>query len=253
MRESLESDTYGPYAAIYNRIWGPRLVDMVVPPLEELLLRHMPPGAELLDLCCGSGQITEALSARGFRMTGIDISEEMIDLARRNAPSCHFLVGDARSFDLPAVFDGALSTLDSMNHIVRLEDLSAVFANLHRSLRPGGLFVFDVLLAGLYQPEPQSFAAQVEEDYVMVTREAFDAEQHLSRYEMTLFYRKEGEQGLWRRWDSTSWEKFYAAAELESALTATGFTQVRIYDRARDLGLHDFSNRTFVVAVKPVE
>lgn len=56
MRESLESDTYGPYAAIYNRIWGPRLVDMVVPPLEELLLRHMPPGAEAWTFAAAAGR-----------------------------------------------------------------------------------------------------------------------------------------------------------------------------------------------------
>jgi SAM-dependent methyltransferase len=249
MHESLESDTYGPYAAIYNRIWGPRLVDMVVPALEKLLLRHLPPGAELLDLCCGSGQITEALSARGFAMTGIDISAEMIDLARRNAPSCRFLLGDARSFELPTTFDGAISTQDSMNHIVRFEDLSAAFANVYRVLRPGSLFVFDVLLGDLYQPEPQSVGAKVEEDYVMVVREGFDTEQHLSRCETTLFYRKEGEES-WRRSDSIGWEKFYTAAELESALSNAGFTNIRMYDRARELGLEG-STRTFVVAARP--
>jgi SAM-dependent methyltransferase len=248
MHESLESDTYGPYAAIYNRR-GPKLVDMVVPALETLLLPHILPGAALLDLCCGSGQITEALSARGFAMTGIDISAEMIELARRNAPSCEFFLGDARTFELPVTFGAVISTLDSMNHIVRFEDLSATFANVHRALRPGGLFVFDVLLGELYQPEPEGLIAQVEEDYVMVARESFDAAQHLSRCEMTLFYREEGEE-RWRRWDSMGLEKFYTAAELESALRATGFINIRMYDRARDLGLEG-STRTFVVAAKP--
>ena len=249
MHESLESDTYGPYATIYNRTWGPKLVDMVVPALEKVLLPHMPPGAAILDLCCGSGQITEALSKRGFAMTGIDISAEMIDLARHNAPSCHFLLGDARSFELPTALDGVISTQDSMNHIVRIEDLSAVFESVHRVLRPGGLFVFDVLLGDLYHPEPQSLGVNVEEDYVMIVRDSFDAEQHLLRGETTIFYFVEGEQG-WRRDDSIGWEKFYTAAELESALRAAGFTDIRMYDRARDLGLQG-STRTFVVALRP--
>jgi SAM-dependent methyltransferase len=251
MSEPQQGTTYGPYAAVYNRIHGPRLPPLVVPVLEELLLKHVPPGAELLDLCCGTGQITGALSDRGYRMTGMDICEEMLAFARTNAPSCRFLQGDARGFELPAVHHGVLSTSDSMNHIVTLDDLGRVFAGVHRALRDGGLFVFDVLLAERYQPGPKRAFSKVEDDYVMVGQEEFDPERCLSRGEMTLFYPDGGPDGGWRRWDSTSWERFYSAAELESALAAAGFAGVRIHEESEDLGLEEPLDRAYVVARKP--
>lgn len=247
MERPEQSPTYGPYAEIYDRLWGPKLVSMAVPPLEQLLLRHLPEGAKLLDLCCGTGQITQSLGARGFRVTGIDVCEEMLARARANAPSCRFLRHDARRFDLPPVHHGVLSTSGSLNHIASLEDLAAVFANVHRALRPGGTFVFDVLLGDRYQPDPEVVSATVEEDYVVLVREGFDAGEHRSHGEMTLFYRQDG----WQRWETAWDERFHLAAELETILAAAGFTEIRFYDRAKDLGLDDSWNRTYVVARKP--
>jgi SAM-dependent methyltransferase len=234
--------TYGPYATIYNREHGPRLPPLLIPVLDKLLCEHLPPAAELLDLCCGIGQITGALHARGYRMTGIDICPEMLAFARANAPGCRFLRGDARDFDLPAVHHGALSTADSVNHIVDPDDLVRVFANVHRALRGGGRFVFDVLLAEHYHPEPgRLFAKEV------------SAEERLSRCDMTLFYRpaEDAPAGGWRRWDSTSWERLYTAAELESALATAGFGEIRIYQRGEGLGIEDPLGRTYVTAIKP--
>jgi SAM-dependent methyltransferase len=245
--------TYGPYAAVYNREHGPRLPPLLIPVLERLLCEHLPPAAELLDLCCGTGQIAGALHARGYRMTGIDICPEMLAFARVNAPGCRFLRGDARDFDLPAVHHGALSTADSINHIVDPGDLVRVFANVHRALRAGGRFAFDVLLAEHYHPEPRRVFTKVEEDYVLVSREEVAAEERLSRCDMTLFYRRDEDTPAdgWRRWDSTSWERLYTAAELESALATAGFGEIRIYPRGEGMGIEDPLGRTYVVAVKP--
>jgi SAM-dependent methyltransferase len=252
MTQPQQGTTYGPYAAVYNRDYGPRLPPLLLPVLDKLLCSRLPPAAELLDLCCGTGHITGALHARGYRMTGIDICPEMLAFARVNAPECRFLLADARDFDLPAVHHGALSTADSVNHIVDPADLVRVFANVHRSLRDGAHFVFDALLAEDYQPSPQRVFAKVEPDYVMVNREEFAAEEKLSRCETTLFYRSDEDAPAdgWRRWDSTSWERLYTAAELESALAAAGFDEIRIYRRGEGLGM-DPLGRTYIEAVKP--
>lgn len=241
------TDDYGPYARVYNERWGPHLVPAIMPALDRLLLADLPPGAALLDLCCGGGQVTKALADRGYRVAGIDLSAEMLAHARRIAPEIDFTLGDARSFDLPPIHDGVLSTSDSVNHILSLEEVAAVFANVQRALKEGGRFVFDVFLAEDYDPGPMRTHAEVRETWALFVRERWDAEQRMSRGETSLFYL---EDGAWRRWDSTSPERFYTAAELTGALEGAGFTDVRLVDRERDLGLTDLGKRTYFVARK---
>ena len=136
-------DLYDRFATVYDRHFG-RFAVRVVPVLERLVFSHLPPGARVLDLCCGTGQLAAALTDRGFAVTGLDGSPGMLRIARRNAPAADFVLADARAFDLPAAFDAAVSTFDSINHVVDPTDLAAVFANVHRALRRGGRFAFDV-------------------------------------------------------------------------------------------------------------
>ena len=242
-------NTYGPYAAVYNRLWGPQLPDLILPALDRLLLEHVPANAQLLDLCCGTGQITEALSTRGYRMTGIDICPQMLAFAERNAPSCRLLEGDATQFEEPQMYHGVLSTSDSVNHIITSEGVRAMFTNVYNALLPGGLFLFDVLLAENYQPGDGAPDTKVSDDHVIITWEQFDEDTQLSWCEMILFYREEGAED-WRRWDSRSAERFYDRAELEEFLSDTGFADIRFYDRANDLGMGEWG-RTYVVARRP--
>ena len=60
---------YDPFAEVYNRYWG-GFATRVLPVLDRLLLDGLPPGSLLLDLCCGTGQLAEALTERGYRVVG---------------------------------------------------------------------------------------------------------------------------------------------------------------------------------------
>jgi len=71
---------YDPFAWIYNRHWGPVAIQRFLPIVEKLVLPHLPTGAHILDLCCGTGQLSHALAERGYQVTGIDGSENMIRL-----------------------------------------------------------------------------------------------------------------------------------------------------------------------------
>ncbi|MEH2088172.1 class I SAM-dependent methyltransferase [Nostoc sp.] len=80
---------YDVYARIYNERNGQSLCEMALQPLEKLLLPHLSPGAHILDLCCGTGQLAQQLNLKGYKVTGIDISEGMLDYAQKNAPDCY--------------------------------------------------------------------------------------------------------------------------------------------------------------------
>jgi ubiquinone/menaquinone biosynthesis C-methylase UbiE len=106
--------------------------------LAELTSR-LSDGARVLDLGCGAGATAAALAER-FEVTGIDISEAQLRLARSAAPRAAFLHGDFTEFDFgDASFDAA-TALYSITHVPR-EKHAALFAQVARWLVPGGLFL----------------------------------------------------------------------------------------------------------------
>jgi len=101
------------------------------------LLERLEDGASVLDVGCGAGvPIAQSLAAR-HRLTGVDVSREMVRLARRNVPAGDFVCADVMSISLePSSFD-AIVAINSIFHIPR-EAQPSLFQRLHRWLRPGG-------------------------------------------------------------------------------------------------------------------
>jgi len=98
-----------------------------------------------LDLGCGTGVLCEALRDAGIRASGMDLSENMIAIARESSPDIHYDVADMITYRPDARFDLVTCTGDALNHIISLEDVDRIFANVYAYTAPGGHFIFDVL------------------------------------------------------------------------------------------------------------
>jgi trans-aconitate methyltransferase len=103
--------------------------------LLELLAAQ--PGERILDLGCGTGQLTAEIARSGARVTGLDYSADMLADARKNFPGLTFVSGDASAFDFSEPFDAVFS--NAVLHWVKNADGAA--ASIARALRPGGRFV----------------------------------------------------------------------------------------------------------------
>ena len=215
---------YDGLAWLYDRHWG-HAGDQVVPVLERLVLPALPEGARVLDLCCGSGRLAQALTARGYRVTGLDGSEEMVGLARARAPGAEFVVADARSFSLPGTYDGVVSTFDSLNHVMSLEELVSVFGNVRSSLVGGGLFFFDLNTEEGYRADWHGSFGIVEDEYVCVARSSYSPTERTAHFRATMFRLQDG----WQRSDLTLRQRCYSEAEVRSALETAGFTDIDAY------------------------
>ena len=97
----------------------------------------------VVDVGCGTGRHSLALSEAGFHVTGIDASADMIDVARERAPDVSFEVADLLAWEPPMAFDGALCR-GVLNEITEDADRQAAFDALAAMLRPGGLLVLGV-------------------------------------------------------------------------------------------------------------
>jgi SAM-dependent methyltransferase len=244
----LSYTAYDPFAWFYSRGWGAEYHRQALGALEKLLLSRVPAGARLLDICCGTGDLARTLRGRGYRVTGIDGSGPMLAHARRNAPESSFVRADARQFSFPPVFHAAVSTFDSLNHVLALKELESVFRNVAGALRQGGVWVFDLNMAESFQTVWTSMWAEVEEESVYVARFGYNPASKTGRADITMFRRSQH----WERSDTTILERCYAPEEVRGALEAAGFSEIECRE-ARDLGMHgDVAlGRSFFSAVRP--
>jgi len=241
---------YDRFAWKYNKHWGHSFTQLVLPILEKLVLPHLPAKASILDLCCGTGQLAQALTERGYQITGLDISEEMLRFARENAPAGEFIHGDARSFKLPAVYHAVISTFDSLNHIMTLEELTTVFRNVYSALKEDGLFLFDLNMEEGYRITWDDNFGIVEDDHVCVVHSSYHPEERTAKFETTIFRL----QDYWYRSDVTLLQKCYSETEVRSALKIAGFTGIHAYAQDEQFELIELtaqSERSFFVCQKP--
>lgn len=96
-------------------------------------------GSTVADLGCGNGTLTEKLAERGYLVQGIDDSEDMLQLAGQEHPDCHFIKGNAVSFQLEEKVDVIFS--NAVFHWIDEKDQQAMLCNIHRNLKPGGELV----------------------------------------------------------------------------------------------------------------
>jgi SAM-dependent methyltransferase len=252
-------DHYDQLAETYNRWMGEDFCRRVLPAIERLFLSRITetglPGAGkeycILDLCCGSGQMARALTERGFRVTGVDVSEQMLRLARQNVPAGEFIRADARSFRLPPIFHGALSTFNSVAHLGGVDELETVFRNLWTVLLPGAPFLFDLNLEEAYTTKWRGCFSFVTEQQACIVRPSYDSTRRLGRNDITLFQAgPEGGNQTWTRADFYIEQKCHLPGEVHAALQAAGFSHIEVYDGQRDLGIAGEWGRAFFLSTR---
>jgi SAM-dependent methyltransferase len=141
------SNAYGDFAQHYDLLgWGAFARASAIRLKSFFKLQGWKP-RNILDLACGSGELEKSLRGTGIRFTGVDLSSQMIRIARRKNPGTKFVVSDAATVRLTKKFDMVLLLFDSANHMNSLSHLARVFRNARRHLAADGYFIFDYLTA----------------------------------------------------------------------------------------------------------
>ncbi len=245
------SPDYDSFAWFYNRYWGPEFCRTALAVLKRVLFPKLAPGDRILDLCCGTGQLAAELVSHGYRVTGVDASEGMLEFARMNAPEASFVRGDVRSLDdgvVPEGFDACVSVFDSLNHILSLSELTEVFRRVHSVLAVNSSFVFDLNTEEEFEVGAREAGFDIiEDDHACIVRSRYDARERLKEYQVTTF--KLDDAG-WERNDVTLLQRYYSIEEVKAALALADFAGTLVYDASRDLGLSVKDERAFFLARK---
>jgi SAM-dependent methyltransferase len=136
---------YDTFAKFYDLVMGDRTAG--IERVRRYIERYRPSAASLLELGCGTGAVAAGL-AEGMRITGIDLSAEMLKVASHNVPEARFAEGDITAFSLGERFDVVICVFDTINHLMRFDLWADLFDRAHEHLVEDGLFVFDVNTIG---------------------------------------------------------------------------------------------------------
>ena len=222
---------YDEFAWMYDRHWGPHSLRKFAPILAEALLARLPAQAQILDVCCGTGQIARWLTERGCRVTGLDHSRAMLRYAKKRAPKATFVLADAQSFALPPRHDAAVSMFDSLNHVLTSAGLAAAFRCIFDALAPSGIFFCDFNVRRKFQDGWRGDFSLLENDHACIVRTRYDDASRRAHWKIAMFRRDR--RGIWRRSDLHLVQRAYEGPEVCRALAEAGFVDVEVWDADR--------------------
>ncbi len=223
--------------------------------IEKIIEREYTAGKPelVLDLGCGTGRMTLELGRRGYDMTGVDYSPEMLDIARCAAEregldsKMLWLCQDMCAFELYGTVDVTVSCLDSINHITSPRDLERCFSLVHNYLVPDGLFIFDINGKHKFETVYGSETYVLEEgDSLCIWQNDYNPKSGTCDFYITLL--KEGADGRYDRYDEVQRERMYTLRSIKRMLSKTGFELIGAYSDFDFGAATDGSDRAYVVA-----
>ncbi len=216
----------------------------------EFLMRHirLPDGAKVLDLCCGCGRHAVELKQRGYDVVGLDLSEELLELACSRASECgeniEFIRGDMREIPYENHFDLIVNFFTSFGYFTDDAENQRVLSSIAKALKPGGKFLMDYM-------NPENVAENlVEKDekdiaggtHVIQERWIDESPRRINK-KITLI--REGEESIYR--ESV---RMYTHAEMLEMLSAANLEVMETYGNFADAGYSQNSTRMILIGEK---
>jgi SAM-dependent methyltransferase len=173
------SGVFGAYAQYYDLLYKDKDYASEAAFIESLLRQHAPEARSVLELGCGTGTHAILLAAQGYSIHGIDLSEEMLEVARQRTSALpielsqqlSFSQGNVRDCEFEQKFDAVLSLFHVVSYQATNDDLHAMFHNVARHLKPGGVFLFDYWFGpAVLTDRPAVRIKRMASDAIRVTR-----------------------------------------------------------------------------------
>ena len=245
-------DAYTSFASVYDTFmdnipyeeWAEYLVDL----LKEYGIND----GLVLDLGCGTGNMTELLASAGYDMIGVDNAEEMLEIAmEKREKSGHdilYLLQDMREFELYGTVKAIVSICDSINYITEEEDLLEVFRLANNYLDPKGIFIFDFNTVYKYREVlGNQTIAEDREDCSFIWDNYYYEDEQINEYELSLFI-KEQDSDLYRKYQEMHYQKAYELDTIKRLVEESGLEFVAAFDAFTRNKPTEISERVYVVA-----
>ena len=239
---------YGDFAAVYDLLTINVPYDEIAEYYAKILCK-ITNGRRLLDLGCGTGNLTTLLAERGFDVIGLDASSEMLSIAANKSSKVRWICQDMTKAELGEEVDAVISTLDSINHLESAEEIAACFGSAAANLKRGGAFVFDVNTIFKHHEilSDNTFVYDVDGAFCVWQNE-FCAEDNGVSIDLDIFF--EEEDGSYTRGGESFREIALSVDEMKKMLEETGFAVVEIHEYLTQNPPSENSEKLLFVAKK---
>ena len=223
-------NAYGALAGSYDRLTNDVDYGSFVEFAHRILEREGLSPRTAADLACGTGSATRLLAERGYEVTAVDLSEEMLTQAMDKCAGLEklplFIHQPLQELRLARGVDMAVCFLDSLDYILNPVDCADAIRRVYKALNPGGIFIFDVNTPEKLRAMDGQVFLDEDDDVYCVWRGEFDETTNICTYGMDLFQRR-GE--VWLRSQEEHQEYAYSIAQLREFLRDAGFTHIGVY------------------------
>lgn len=206
----------------------------------------------LLDLACGTGGFSNEFSKEGVQVIGVDVSAEMLSIARENSmeqgQDVLYLCQNATELDLYGTVDGAICCLDSLNHITDYDDFKAAIGKVSLFLEPERLFIFDVNT--IYKHEivlGNNTIVKETDDVYCVWQNEYNEGTHTTDINLDFFV---CEDGVYYRSDEHFCERAYTDTEIAAACGEALLEIIAVFDEMTENPTTDKTERAVYITRK---
>lgn len=226
-------DSYTVLAEYYDRLTTDVPYLRWADYLERQFARHRRPIRTVTELGCGTGTLSAILAGRGYVMTAVDLSPDMLSVAAEKCLGLgvSLVCQDMSRLALPEPADAVVCCLDSLNYVTRPAAVRRTFRRVFQALQPGGLFLFDVKTPLALEGADGVTYLDENEELFCVWRGEYNRRRRICGYGIDLFALRE--DGSWLRDGEYHEEYAYTMEELTLWLEQAGFASIRQFGNLR--------------------
>lgn len=223
---------YGKFAYVYDRLMEDVPYEKWLAFLIGQKKKYLVEGSRVLDLACGTGELSVMLAGEGFSVVGVDLSEDMLMAAREKADrekaDVSFFLQDMRELEGLGKFDLAAVFCDSLNYLGSEDEVRETFSRIHRHLDSNGLFLFDVHSVRQIEEEFANKTFTLNDEDISYIWNSFPGESPFSVEHELSFFVQDEITGLYERFDELHQQRTYPLPEYEQMLIEAGFTILEV-------------------------
>lgn len=226
--------SYENFSKVYDLFMWDIPYDKWIENIEKIWKQNNLNPKMVAELGCGTGNITTRLSKKGYDMIGIDLSEQMLikasDKSFKEKNNILYLNQDMREFELYGTVDSIICICDSINYILKENELLNIFKLVNNYLEPNGLFIFDVNT--IYKFEnilAENNFCETNENCAYIWENFYNNEKMINEFYMNFFIRDEN-SNLYERFEECHYERAYSINTLKNLIKKSGLELIGVYD-----------------------